>query len=350
VTRADLPDARRETRPPRVSVSLVSWNGLRWLPACLDSVRGQTLTNMELLVVDNGSTDGSAAWLDAALVDGPPGRIVHNARNAGYAAAHNRNIRDARGEYVLLLNQDVVLDPGFLAAVSEAFAAHPEAASVQGRLRQLGVDGRRLTMLDSTGLVMHRDRRVVSRAQGELDGAAHRVAGPVWGADGPAPVYRRTALLAARMPRRGGGWEVLDEQFFAYKEDVDLAWRLQRLGWTAWYAPDALAWHARGESTTLRGGMTRMLESRRSTSPHVKALSWRNHRLMMIKNETGAAYLRDFPWILRRELLSLGFQLVADPGVLTSVPSLVRALPGAMRKRQRLSRLAAHGRRRREHC
>ena len=93
---------------------------------------------------------------------------------------------------------------------------------------------------------MHRDRRVVARRQGEPEDERDLIAGPVWGVDGPAPVYRRAALLDVREPRTGGGMEVLDEDFFMYKEDVDLAWRLRKRGWRAWYEPDALAWHARG--------------------------------------------------------------------------------------------------------
>lgn len=328
---------------PRVTLSLVTWNGLRWLPACLDSVESQTLTDWELLVVDNGSVDGSVAWLRERLEGDERARLVELPRNTGYAAAHDRSIRVARGEAVLLLNQDVVLDPGFLAAGMAALDAHPEAASVQGLLRRLGPDGERQDPIDSTGLVMRRDRRVVSRDQ--LARARRvRPAGEVWGADGPAPLYRRAALMHARVPRRGGGWEVLDEDFFAQKEDADLAWRLRRLGWTCRYEPRALAWHARGGGDSGAAGLRSGVRANLANSPDSRVRAWCNQRLMQLKNDDLRSALRDLPWIVRRELGQLAFMLVADRERLAAVPAFLRLAPWALRKRRALQRAAARPR------
>ena len=213
----------------------------------------------------------------------------------------------------MLLNQDVELDRFFLQSALRAFERSPDIGSVQGRLRRLGPNAERTEIIDSTGLVMHRDRRVVARRQGEPEDERDLVAGPVWGVDGPAPVYRRAALLDVLEPRTGGGQEVLDEDFFMYKEDVDLAWRLRKRGWRAWYAPDALAWHARGTGGRPDRGVMDLIAADRDIPRWIKATSWRNHRLMQLKNEDPGEYLRDLPWILRRELLSLGFTTLVDP-------------------------------------
>ena len=210
----------KQAGQPSVTVSLVTFNGMRWLPGCLASVKAQTLGDYELLVLDNASTDGSVEWLREQLASEPRMKLTELAQNLGYAAAHNRHIFAARGEYVLLLNQDVELDAEFLRRAVGAFDGRPNIGAVQGRLRRLGQDRSRLTVLDSTGLEMHRDRRVVARRQGDAEGYRDLVPGPVWGVDGPAPVYRRSALIDSREPRTGGGWEVLDEDFFMYKEDV----------------------------------------------------------------------------------------------------------------------------------
>ncbi len=244
------------TSIPWVTISLVTWNGMHWLPACLDSIAEQGLTDWELLIIDNASTDGSGEWLEGRTGEDTRMRLTRSGRNTGYAKAHNRSIRVARGEAILLLNQDVVLDPEFLDAAVAALDADPVIGSVQGRLYRLGPSGERSSSLDTTGLVMHRDRRVVSRDQLRPGGGDGRPAGDVWGADGPAPVYRRAALESARLPRRGGGPEVLDEDFFAQKEDADLAWRLRRLGWTCRYEPAALAWHARTGGDSGGQGLT----------------------------------------------------------------------------------------------
>ena len=181
---------------------------------------------------------------------------------------------------------------------------------------------------------MHRDRRVVARRQGELEDERDLIAGPVWGVDGPAPVYRRAALVDVVEPRTGGGSEVLDEDFFMYKEDVDLAWRLRRRGWRAWYAPDALAWHARGAGEGPDRGVRDVIAADRDIPRWIKAMSWRNHRLMQLKNEAAGEYLRDLPWILRREALSVGFITLIDPHRLPLIAPRAGLLKAALAKRR----------------
>jgi len=334
--------------PPRLTISLVTFNGSRWLDGCLaavDALRRARPTEIELIVLDNASTDGSLEWLRHRIADDPRAHLIESTLNLGYAAAHNRIIEQARGPFVLLLNQDVQLDEGFAERALAAFEGRPTVAAVQGQIRRLGADSTRLDTLDTTGLQMGRYRRCVSRSQGLPSDAAPATGGPVFGADGPAPVYRRAALIDARVPRTRGGWEVLDEDFFMYKEDVDLAWRLKLLGWEAWYEPAALAWHARSAAGPPGTGLLAIARSNQHIPRWIKSLSWRNQRLMQVKNENLTAYLQDLPWIARRELLSLGFIVVADPRRLAAIPATLRALPGAMRKRrylrQRLDQRAA---------
>jgi GT2 family glycosyltransferase len=227
--------------------------------------------------------------------------------------------------YVILLNQDVELDPGFLRHVVAVFSSHPSVGAVQGRIRRLDEGGTRSLVLDTTGLVMDRGRRVVARCQDEPDSGAHPIAGEVWGVDGPVAAYRTSALVDATLPRTGGGTEVLDEDFFMYKEDVDLAWRLRLLGWSTWYEPAALAWHAR----SVRSG--------RPVPRWIRAASWRNQHLMQLKNDSVRAFVRDMPWIVVREALTLGRLLFSDVGP-EAVRDMLRALPNAMRKRRALWR------------
>jgi GT2 family glycosyltransferase len=327
-----------EIRKPAVTVSLVVFNGMRWLPGCLESLVAQTENAFDLVVLDNASDDGSQQWLRDFALREPRMRLTESTTNLGFAAGHNRNIEAVRTEFVMLLNQDIELDTDFLAQALAAFGDGPRVGAVQGRLLRLSAPGERTQTIDSTGLVMHRDRRVVARGQGELTDAADLVAEDVWGVDGPAPVYRRAALSEAREPRTGGGWEVLDEDFFMYKEDVDLAWRLQRLGWTTRYQPAAVAWHARGADGGPARSVIDVVRAGRRIPRWIKDISWRNHRLMQIKNEDADQLLRDLPWILRREVLSLGFMALTDPRRLTVLADLIRLAPRAAAKRRRLTR------------
>ncbi|MFO1540852.1 MAG: glycosyltransferase, partial [Chloroflexota bacterium] len=321
---------------PLVSVCVVVHDGLRWLPGLLASVRAQDHADLELLLLDAGSSDGSAAAITAAAAEDPRIRALPPGPNIGYAAGQDRCINAARGAFLLLLNQDVELAPGFLTAALRAFAAHPEAAAVQGRILRLAGPGVRTATIDTTGLVMGRDRRAWSRAQGAGDGPEHATAGTVWGADGPAPVLRRAALADARLPGRDGP-ELLDADFFMYKEDVDLAWRLHRLGWVTRYVPDACAWHARTAAGSGQGWRAAAAGSR-ALPPAIRALSWRNQRLMQVKNDPLGAVVRDLPAIVGREVAELGWLLVRDPRRLGAAGGLVRLLPRALAKRRALAR------------
>jgi hypothetical protein len=138
---------------------------------------------------------------------------------------------------------------------------------------------------------------------------------------------------------------VLDEDFFMYKEDVDLAWRLQRLGWTAWYVPDARAWHGRTSGGPRSVTMLEIARANRRVPGWIGAISWRNQRLTQLKNDRFADYVRDLPWIARRELLAWAFIVAADPQRIGAVPELVRLLPRTLRKRRYLAgRFAARAR------
>lgn len=328
---------------PLLSVSLVTRDGLPWLPGCLATLAAQTLTDFELLVHDNGSADGSADWLRQEadrLMAGRLASLSTSPTNLGYALPHDRHIGASRGSVVVLLNQDVELDAGFLETVTRLLEERPEVGAVQAQVRRLDGPSERSAILDTTGLVMLRDRRIMSRSQGE---EVSPPGGPVWGVDGPVPAYRRAALLDVRLPCRTGGWEVLDRDFFSYKEDVDLAWRLARLGWQAWYEPAALAWHARSSGRTAAHGLLDVARANLSNPPEARALSWRNQRLMQIKNEAWPDLLRDLPWIAGREIASWAFVLLADRSRLRVVPDLVRALPWAMRKRMVLNARVRRG-------
>lgn len=321
-----------DTGQPLVSVSLVTYNGIRWVDACLDSVIAQTHRPIEVIVLDNGSSDGTPDRVAARAGAGSALKLIRSTENLGFAAAHNRVIDVAKGAFVCLLNQDVILDPGFLAGAVQAFEADPGAAAVQGRLYRLGPGLERTTTFDTTGLQMHRNRRIVSRGQGQEDVGQFDQPGLVFGADGPAPVYRAVALRDVTVPRAGGRTEVLDEDFFMYKEDVDLAWRLLLFGWHAAYVPSAIAWHARGAGASAMSTIGLARERQRLPS-WIKCRSWTNQRWMQVKNELAPLVGRDFGHILWKEVRALAFLAAFETRCLSAFPRFVRGLPAARRKR-----------------
>lgn len=215
------------------AVVIPSWNSLELLPACLDSLRRQEL-ELELFVVDNGSSDGSLEYLRE---EGVPHLALP--RNVGFAPAVNLGVARTAAAAVLVLNADTVLEPGCLTALLEALRADPELGGVQPRILQLeggigasgDVAGARLY---SAGQALTRDGRALERAAGQAQSPATSVRREVFGVCGAACLLRR------QMFERLGGY---DESYFAFYEDVDLNVRAQILGWRFGYVPEAVVWH-----------------------------------------------------------------------------------------------------------
>jgi GT2 family glycosyltransferase len=319
----------------RVTVSLVTHNGRHWLDLCLASLAAQTHPDLEIVALDNGSTDGTAGYLADFAAHHPGFRLLLEPANLGFAGGHNRVIAQTSGDIVCLLNQDVILDPSFLAEAVVGFAGSPTFGAVQGRVYRMTPGGEKTEIIDTTGLEIRRNRRVVSRGQGRAGAAELDQPGEVFGADGPCPVYRRSALEDVACPGRPGR-EYLDEDFFAYKEDVDLAWRLRLAGWEAAYVPSATAWHGRSAAEPSEGGLRRFVRHRRAMPAWLRRTSWRNHRLMVVKNDRPALFFRDFLPIAWREVRSTAFMVAVHPADLVAIGSFVRLIPRMLVKRRQL--------------
>ena len=218
---------------PTVSVVIVNWNGRRFLPRCLESLGAQTFPPSEIILVDNGSTDSSAAWVRE---HSPHVCLILNDRNVGFAAANNQGIRAASGEFVALLNNDAFPEPGWLAALVAAAQSNPRVGSVASLM--LFAD--RPEVVNSAGVSVDRCGVTWDRAGGEPASSQGTAIVPVFGASAGAALYRRSMLLAL---------DGLNEAYFIYLEDVDLAWRARWMGWEAVLAPAARVLHVHSGTT-----------------------------------------------------------------------------------------------------
>jgi GT2 family glycosyltransferase len=284
-----------------VSVVIPNWNGRRWLAGCLESLARQQLEPAEIIVVDNGSTDGS---LEELREHHPGVRVLALGANTGFAYAANRGLEAASSAYVALINTDVVLDDEWLARMSAALNAHPRAASVACKMLSL----QEADQVYDAGDVLRRDGACEQRGRFLPDDGRWDHPGEVFGACAGAALYRREAVLEL------GGF---DERYFAYLEDVDLALRLRLAGWACRYEP-AVARHAgEGSSAQLRGGHRRLVA--------------RNTLVLVAK----AFPVRWLPLVAYRQLGSLwhawreGALTAHLSGLLAALP----LLPGALRAR-----------------
>jgi hypothetical protein len=220
------------------AVVIPNWNGRQWLPSCLAALAAQELTPDEIVVIDNGSTDGSVAYLRA---EHPGVRLIALPENTGFAHAVNLGLRAAGDELVALINADVELAPDWLARTAAVLSDHPEVGSVACKMLSL----RDPRIVDDAGDVLRRDGVCEQRGRFGPDDGRWDEPGEVFGACAGAALYRRTAVTDAGR---------FHEPYFAYLEDVDLALRLRLRGWTCRYEP-VVALHA-GQSTSdaLPGG------------------------------------------------------------------------------------------------
>lgn len=295
-----------------VTIGVVTWNSAADLGRCLDAIRAQRHQPIELLVADNASADGTRALLEARTA---PAERRYFDVNRGFSAAHNALIRESRGAYYVTLNPDVVLDAGFVGALVEALAAAPRAGSATGKLRRAEPPD----VLDSTGIVMHRSQRHVDRGAGEIDRGQYDAAGPVFGVSGAAGCYRRAMLDDVAIDG-----EVFDEDFFAYREDADLAWRAQLLGWDALYVPGATAAHVRRVTPERRGALPAA----------INRYSVRNRFLLRLKNQTAGQAARFAVAGLTRDAQVVGYVLAREWGSIPGLVDVVRLLPRTLAKRR----------------
>jgi GT2 family glycosyltransferase len=229
-------DTRVSSGTPRVCVVIPSWNGLALLKdVCLPSLARQTFRDFSVLVVDNGSSDGSLGYLSTAW---PAVTVLRVERNRGFAVAVNTGIASCDSEFTALVNNDVELDAHWLECLVDALERQESAASATGKT----LDFHNRAMIGSAGDAMTLDGGFYGRGSGEPDVGQYDVPGPVFSATAGAALYRRSAFEVVG---------VFDEDFFAYAEDVDWGFRAQLAGFTCCYVPSAIAYHI-GAATSSR--------------------------------------------------------------------------------------------------
>ncbi|MCX7847877.1 MAG: glycosyltransferase family 2 protein [bacterium] len=241
ILQGDRRDDRIVCDEPLFSIIVLSWNSLRYLPRCLESIREQTCRSFELICVDNGSVDGSVEWLtgrDVGEYVGVATQVILHDRNKGFAAGMNSGIRVARGRWVVPLNVDMVLAADFLEEARKAAERHRDVAMIGAKVYAYE-DG--LTERVVTAGIWP-TRHLTARTRLERAEREEEVFGPA----GCCPILLHSALRVAGLPGEVTGAReamVYDEDYFAYGEDVDLYFRLQLLGFRCMYVPRVRGWH-----------------------------------------------------------------------------------------------------------
>jgi len=277
--------------PARAAIIIPHCNGWELLRACLASLAATDCRNFQAYLVDNGSTDGSP---ETAQRQFPWLRVIRAPRNLGFAGGCNLGIRSTAEEYVVLLNNDTEVEPGWLGALIGSMDADPAIAAAQPKIRWLrqrdtfDYSGGAGGQMDVYGYPYCRGRvfETLERDEGQYDSA-----GPdIFWASGSASAYRRSALELVGL---------LDEDFFMHMEEIDLAWRLHLAGLRVVAVPGSLVYHLSGGSLPA-GSFAKM------------HLNHRNSLLMLLKNYSVATLL--WAWPARALLELMAFARAAASG------------------------------------
>ncbi len=299
---------------PRVSVLVPTLGLSPWLVPCVEALRRDGGDDLELLVVYQGSEAGDEPLREEVfrLAD----TVLRLPANLGFAAVNNLGFEKLRGEYLATVNDDVVVEPGWLDALVSALDEEPAVAAVQGVNEQLRDPAR----IDGWGIGWNRWWQAAQLGHGQSVERAPEGRTEVFGASATAVLFRRRALEALSE----GGVGVFDESLFAYYEDVELAGRLRSDGWRAMVEPRARARHAGSVSGQLLPWGSRQ---------------WiHGNRLLVLARLLGGAFWPRLPWLLLRDGLDLCGALArgearAALGILAGLGRATRHLPRAWRGR-----------------
>ena len=287
---------------PRISIIILNWNGKKFLKDCLDSLQIQTFREFETILLENGSSDGSAEYLRQAY---SWVRLVALPENNGFAGGNNRGLKECSGEFIVTLNNDTKVEPGFLSALVVAAEADPRIGMVAAKMLNFYETGR----IDSVGVKIISNGMGQNIGVGEHDHGQHDSPVDVFGSCAGAALYRREMLDEVGF---------FDSSFFAYYEDLDLAWRGRLAGWRAVTAPNAVVYHVHSATS---GKM----------SPFTVYQVQRNKWFVLLKNWPASLLVKHFPLIVAFDLAALllavlrgrGFAAIrARLDVLKSMPRL----------------------------
>jgi GT2 family glycosyltransferase len=260
---------------PLLSIVIPNWNGARFLPTCLDSLARQTYPRLEIIVVDNASSDESAVLVKAQY---PQVILLELPENRGFTGACNAGMERASGACIALLNNDTEVHPDWATAVIDAFARCPEAGSVASKMLLFD----RRDHLHTAGDFFTVDGRAGNRGVWQQDSGQFDEETYVFSACGGSAVYRRQMLDQIGL---------LDDDFFFSGEDVDLGWRAQLAGWRCLYVPSAIVYH---HLSATGGGVTASYYDGRNLifilAKNYPAGLWRKYRRLILKAQIKLAW------------------------------------------------------------
>lgn len=348
-----------ETRP-KISLILIHYNTPQYLEGCINSILTQTYPNIEIIFIDNNSPDKSGInFVKEKYGENSKVIIIDNTENLGYAKAANQGIRMAiegksaqeaimtstlgqsapekttlradfhPADYVVITNPDIIYTEEYFSKIINRMEKDPKIAAITGKIYKYDFDRQKPTnIIDTVGLFAYKNRRIIDDGQGLIDEGQFNEECEVFGVSGACPLYRVSALREAMIMG-----EYMDEDFFMYKEDVDLCWRFLLYGWKNLFYPRAIAYHGRGTGVYRRFFNKEVLRNRDKLSKFQKQYSFKNQYLLQAKNELWSNFFRNFFPIIFRKFATFAYITFKEPYLWGSYLKYLKQLPRALKKR-----------------
>jgi GT2 family glycosyltransferase len=324
---------------PAVSVHLVIHNGDSWVRSILDPLMEQTWPNMRIFLLDAASDDDTASIVKTEY---PRVQYIRSPENVGIWRGNQDVLMDKDNAPYVLILPDVILDRHFIERGVRALESDPRAGAVQAKIYRADrkEDGtfERTNIIDTVGFQINRAHHITNKGHGEPDHGQFDTLSAVFGVEGAAPLFRRSALEACRVDGA-----LIDPDYrvqgIGYGDDADLAWRMQLFGFRHLFVPDMVGWHDRSTTKTLAGslmGHRTRIRSRRAIPLLKRRLDWSNIRFTIIKNTPIGDLVRYAPWIAAREMAVLAYTVLFEPGVLREGLRFFRLLPVMLRRRKKV--------------
>jgi GT2 family glycosyltransferase len=296
---------------PSALVSLVTYNTGIKIKLVIESIISQTYKNIKLIVSDNGSTDNTLRIIDRYF---PNVEVIHN-QNIGYAKAHNLVLKKNPHDFLLALNDDCVLDKNYIAACISHAENNQNLAAITGIIYEVS-DLRKIDKnkraLDFYIITKARKTKPVKTKKNIIKGSMSGVTGTA--------VFLSIPKLKL-LPK-----ECFDEDFFMYYEDIDLCWRLNKLGFEVDITPNAYAYHLVSYS----------FRKRKSIPLHLRKLVYRNRYFSIIKNENSKDFILNLPFILGYEIMQFFYLAIFDLKCLSIYLDVLQKIPYFFSKREKL--------------
>ncbi len=322
-----------------VYIHIIAWNERKYLPALLDSIENQTYKDYTIRLLDNGSTDGTVEFMRETI---PTNLVACNKKNLGFAEGHNQLIRftldhisENENSAILILNADMILAPDAIellvkACIKGLGAVQPKVYRAFGE--NMGdeylEETVRSDILDTTGLSVSKSWIMSDRGAGVMDKGQFDDNVDLFGPSGAIAFFPINTVLDLMQDN-----DFFDSDFFTYREDCDLAWRMQKRNWKTVFVPGAVAFHYRGMYGAQKQSWWERLKNRRGQNPFFAAFSTRNQLFVLIKNITLGDLFLNIHWILLHEFARLFYGILFEKQTRKRLIEMWRFLPGMFKKR-----------------